>query len=193
MDQFYKQFFYAVKAFNNELFVENKLKFDQIDYLRDFPFYTENDRWFRYLRDQALGPMIYAKLMDQLMFEKKFDCDGIINNIWFSESNVKEIADSGHVIGLHSYSHPTQMSKLNYDDQFNEYVKNYEHLKGLIGDVYCMSHPCGDYNSDTLDILDYLGIKMGFNSSLSNGKVKSRFEIPRDDHANIFRLMQRCG
>ena len=59
-----------------------------------------------------------------------------------------------------------------------------------MGDVVCMSHPCGDYNDDTLKILDDMGIRIGFRSSLSETTIKGKFEIPRDDHANIFRAMQ---
>ena len=42
-----------------------------------------------------------------------------------------------------------------------------------------MSHPCGDYNSDTLSILKDLGIQIGFRSSLEPNEIKSKYEIPR--------------
>ena len=54
-----------------------------------------------------------------------------------------------------------------------------------------MSHPRGDYNEDTLTILDEMGIRIGFRSSLSENTIKGRFEIPRDDHANIYKAMQK--
>ena len=46
-----------------------------------------------------------------------------------------------------------------------------------------MSHPCGDYNQDTLQILDKMGIRIGFRSNLIETKIKGKFEIPRKDHA----------
>ena len=49
---------------------------------------------------------------------------------------------------------------------------------------------CGDYNDDTLKILDDMGIRIGFRSSLSETTIKGKFEIPRDDHANIYKAMQ---
>ena len=83
------------------------------------------------------------------------------------------------------------MSKLSYEEQLHQYTENYNHLKRLVGEVVSMSHPCGDYNDDTLKILSDLGIQIGFRSSLSITEVKSRFEIPRDDHANILARMKR--
>ena len=47
----------------------------------------------------------------------------------------------GHLIGLHSYSHPTQMSKLSKEKQELEYQNNYDHLTGLISKpIKVMSH-----------------------------------------------------
>ena len=52
-----------------------------------------------------------------------------------------------------------------------------------------MSHPCGDYNKDTLDVLNSMGIRIGFRSNMSNPYINSSLEIPREDHANIYRKM----
>ena len=48
---------------------------------------------------------------------------------------------------------------------------------------------CQNHNGD-LKILDEMGIRIGFRSSPSETKIKGKFEIPRDDHANIFKAMQ---
>lgn len=53
----------------------------------------------------------------------------------------------------------------------------------------CMSHPCGDYNNDTLLALKGLGIKIGFRSNMRNGAAQSALEIPREDHANVYKEM----
>ncbi len=39
-------------------------------------------------------------------------------------------------------------------------------------------------------ILDEMGIRIGFRSSLSETTIKGKFEIPRDDHANIYKAMR---
>ena len=50
-----------------------------------------------------------------------------------------------------------------------------------------MSHPCGDYSACTLTILEGMKIDIGFRSDMSVKEDRSPLEIPREDHANIFR------
>ena len=59
-----------------------------------------------------------------------------------------------------------------------------------------MSHPCGSYNRDTLQILKELGIELGFKQIMTiepekgMKKVNNSFlEIARQDHADIFKRM----
>ena len=162
-----------------------------MNYLNAFPFYTENDKWFRYLRDQVLGVKKYEEFMLLLIALKGFSPNDVIDDLWMSEDDLKDVAKRGHLVGLHSYSHPTQMSKLSYKDQYHQYKKNLDHLSVVVGEVVCMAHPCGDYNKDTLTILDEMGIRIGFRSSLIETSIKGRFEIPRADHANIYKAMQQ--
>ena len=191
IDDFYYQFF---KLIDNELKSEinqHRSKYLSLNYLDSFPFYTENDKWFRYLRDQVLGIQKYEQLMLYLMAKNNFSPNEILDYLWMSEDDVRDIAKSGHLVGLHSYSHPTKISKLSYNDQLYQYSENYKHLTSIVGDVVSMSHPGGDYNDDTIKILGEIGIKIGFRSNISETTIKSKFEVPREDHANIYKAMTR--
>lgn len=190
VDDFYCQFFKLVEIECGSELEQHRSEYQKLNYLSAFPFYTENDKWFRYLRDQVLGTVNYDKLMLHLMASKNFAPSEIIEHLWMSEDELKDISTQGHLVGLHSYSHPTQMSKLSYQEQYKQYKKNLEHLNAVVGEVVSMSHPCGDYNQDTLKVLDELGIRIGFRSSLSEATIKGKFEVPRDDHANIYKAMQ---
>ena len=124
------------------------------------------------------------------MDRKDFDVNVAKENLWMSEQDLVTTESKGHIIGLHSYSHPTQMSKLSKTEQELEYQKNYEHLSGLIGKpIKVMSHPCGDYNETTLEILKSMKIDIGFRSSMSVKEIRSPLEIPREDHTNVFKEM----
>ncbi len=55
-----------------------------------------------------------------------------------------------------------------------------------------MSHPCGSYNNDILEILKDLGIELGFKNVIIIGKEKkmkkinnSYLEIPRQNYSDI--------
>ena len=59
-----------------------------------------------------------------------------------------------------------------------------------------MSHPCGSYNEDTLQILKELGIELGFKQIMTiepekgMKKINNSFlEIARQDHADIYKRM----
>jgi hypothetical protein len=59
-----------------------------------------------------------------------------------------------------------------------------------------MSHPCGNYNDDTLKVLKELGIEIGFKSTMTmekeNKKINnSPLEIAREDHSKILKIMHR--
>jgi len=190
IDDFYNQFFELVESSCETKYEQHLIRYKKLNYLASSPFYTDNDKWFRYLRDRVLGTKKYEELMRELMVTTNFSPREIIKRLWMSEDNLKEIYKQGHLVGLHSYSHPTRMSELSYQEQRNQYQKNLEHLNTIVGEVVCMSHPCGDYNSDTLAILDDMGIKIGFGSSLSEPTISGKFGIAREDHANIYKAMK---
>ncbi len=190
IDEFYIAFFNIVE--NKDLLNYRKahIFYKEIDYLAAFPFYSENDKWFRFLRDHFLERDNYDKIMFDLMKMNNFDVEAAKRLLFMSSSDVLDISKKGHEIGLHSYSHPTQMNKLSRSQQEYEYKSNYEQLTNLIAKpITTMSHPCGSYNEDTLKILLKLNIKMGFRSSLSVKNIISNLEVPREDQANILKKM----
>ena len=191
IDNFYEDFFHLVEQIDAAEFSRHHAKYLEINYLAAFPFYTENDKWFRYLRDQHLVVNQYDELMNELMIQNSFDANSAKTNLYMSEEDLLTIESKGHLIGLHSYSHPTQMSKLSKAEQELEYQNNCDHLTGLIGKpIRVMSHPCGEYNEITLKILKRMKINIGFRSSMSVKEIRSPLEIPREDHANVFKEMR---
>jgi len=193
LENFYDQFFEEVRAEDVSKYWNAQETYKNIDYLAAFPFYTKSDKWFRYLRDQVLCAQYYNNLILKFMDAKNFNANKASEKLWISENNLKALHKEGHMVGLHSVTHPTQMSKLSREDQELEYSKNMYHLESVLGrgSVVSMAHPCGDYNQDTLSILNDMGIRIGFRSSMSIKEIKSSLEVPRDDHANIFREMQK--
>jgi peptidoglycan/xylan/chitin deacetylase (PgdA/CDA1 family) len=190
IDDFYENFFDFVERINAEEFSRRHARFLKLNYLDEFPFYTKGDKWFRYLRDQYLTRIQYDEIMNELMIQKKFDPNDVKKYLWMTEQDLVNIDTKGHVIGLHSFSHPTQISKLTKAEQKLEYQKNKDHLTGVIGKpIAVMAHPCGDYNDTTLEILKRMKIDIGFRSSMSIKGIKSSLEIPREDHSNVLRKM----
>lgn len=190
IDDFYFEFFEAVRNSVEAEYVSAELMFKGLDYLSLFPFYSDNDRWFRYLRDVVLGVQRYDLIMSSLMMRHHFDASNLAAKLWMNDSNLARMVSDGHLIGLHSFSHPMLMHSLPRDIQGEEYLKNFQHLKSALGvDPLSMSHPSGSYNDETLEILDALKIEIGFRSSFGVKEIKSKFEVPRQDHSNILKMM----
>ena len=129
------------------------------DFLSQYSFYTKSDRLYRYIRDFAgveLHELIMAPHRRKLDL---LDLDKIRH----------------HEIGLHSFSHPLRISRLGRFGQWYEYKACLD----LVGGATSMSHPMGDYNDDTIEILRALGIKEGYRADGVRGKTE--FELPRTD------------
>jgi peptidoglycan/xylan/chitin deacetylase (PgdA/CDA1 family) len=190
LDKFYGDFFQLAERSDPDGVEVAKSQYNSKEYLAAFPYYSENDKRFRYLRDKVLGAPKYHELMLSLMREKAFDIEQIRHKLWMTNDHLKHLKNDGHTLGLHSYSHPTTIHTLNVKEQEEEYRKNQSHLSELLGkEITAMSHPCGNYGPETLKILNNMGVKIGFRSSMSTTDIRSNLEIPREDHANVLKEM----
>ena len=188
MNDFNNKFEKQIFENKNDCLLKHKIKFRESNYLAERDFYTEEDRWFRYLRDCYLDPKRYHSIMNEMMVAMNFNYRKHFSCLWMSEADLQRLDEMGHVIGLHTFSHPTKISIMEKDQQRLEYKKNYDDLRKLTGsDINVMSHPCGDYNQDTLAVLKELKIEMGFRADMSIERIISPFEIPRRDHADLLR------
>lgn len=191
IDDFYNEFFSIL--IDNEIYgkdiKEAIHKFNPKEYLKGYDFYTDNDRLFRYLRDNVIVEQ-YDYFMGKIMEKHNFSKDECIKKLWIGEKEIKDLHQQGNVIGLHSHNHPTDMSKFTKEQQYYEYLTNKKILEDIIGEkIVCMSHPCGAYNEDTIHILNNLGIKIGFRSNMIP-KGNTNYEFLREDHINIFNKLK---
>ena len=106
---------------------------------------------------------------------------------------VRALSDNGHMVGLHSYSHPLALKELSIDDQRQEYQLNFEHLNDITKHrPVSASHPLGSYDAGTLTILQDLGIRCAFCSSMTidTGLAKRHapeLQVPRRDAIDVIR------
>ena len=190
VDEYYKLFFETIRK-NYSKDYNFYLKQYKSDYLSNFPFYTADDKKYRFIRDIVLKER-YFNVVKSMMREVNYSITDHLSKLFMSIENLKDLHRSGHIIGLHSDTHPTQIHNLSYGDQLNEYMKSYEFISSLIDEKpTSMSHPCGNYNDDTIKILKKLGINIGFRSSMNPSSMKSSLEIPREDHANIIKGLRK--
>lgn len=161
------------------------------DYMIEYRCHTREGRMFRYIRDIGLSRAEYEKIMDDFINEYG-GLEELGIKRWMGDDDILNLVKEGHVVGMHSYSHPTKMEILSKREQEEEYRKNRDHVERVVGkqDFLVASHPSNSYNTDTLAVLDDLGVEIAFCSNMSKGVV-GKFEYPREDHAHVWEIMQK--
>ena len=191
IEDFYTEFSDTVRTLFPDAYASALKGFDAQSYLAAYPFYTSSDRLFRYLRDDVLGVGRYQEAMSRLMREKRFDAQAAGAQLWMRDDDIRSLDREGHVIGLHSFSHPTRLAELSAEAQKAEYRRNFDHLSATLGKApTTMSHPCNSYSRDTISVLQEMGIKLGFRSNRSVIAGASMLEFPREDQANLIRALK---
>jgi peptidoglycan/xylan/chitin deacetylase (PgdA/CDA1 family) len=193
-DDFFDDFFIMMKEEFSSDHVKGMSRFSREREIYDgFPFYTENDKIFRFFRDKILVPSNYNQIMIDLMNKKKFDTSEVPTKVFMTVPQLEQLNRKGHTLGLHSDTHPTQIQSLSKEAQVREYTTNYDFLKNITGTgARIVAHPCGEYSETTLEILHQLEVGVGFRSSLHIPYAKSLLEIPREDHSNILKNMVKA-
>ena len=150
-------------------------------YLGEYDFYTLGDRAFRHARDFVLAADGYQSLMEDLMTTAGTSVAELLASQFIDSSLLRDLQADGHIIGLHSHTHPTRLMTLSVAEQRAEYGKNLDVLSSVLAKPpVCMAHPCNSYTRDTLAILRRLGIRLGFRSNRLVRNV-SMLELPRED------------
>lgn len=189
IDSFYTAFFHKAKEKYND--IEKILQdFNPDEYAKSFPFYTKNDKRFRYLRDHIFTNEQYDELTYAMIDDCQYDIASHAKNLWMSEKNIQELHNEGHIIGLHSHTHSTVLGSLSIHKQREEYTKNKQILEQIIkSPITTCSYPCNSYNKDTIQIMRELGIHLAFRANMDEG-YQDHLEIPREDHANIIKMIK---
>mgnify|MGYP002035361063 CR=1 FL=1 len=198
VDDFYINFYKTLNKDLKDFFKKNEQKI--IDAKIKFISYSIEDIKFRLVRDVFLTKNDYEQIMFLMMNEKKFKAQEFHPILFFNSEDLRNLNQLGHLIGLHSHNHPTLLEKLNYDEQKKEYVKCISTISKILdksqNEIKWMSHPCGSYNDNTLQILKELDIKLGFKQIMTiepekgMKKINNSFlEIARQDHSEIIKRM----
>ncbi len=194
IDAFYEAFSDAARSQAPGAFRQAQDCFDPATYLKDFAFYTVPDRWFRFLRDEALGVDGYNAVMDGMLQARGFDPAQVRDLLWLDDARLRTLVQKGHAVGLHSTTHPTRLERLTPAQQRGEYEANFNHIRAATGVApRSMSHPCNSYTPQTLALLWDMGIQTGFRSNMARQPGHGPLELPREDHANLMHLTQPAG
>ena len=115
-DDFYKVLDKDLKSFfenNKDIIREKKIK---------SPHYSISDIKFRLIRDNFLTKSQYEETMFLMFKEKQFNHKDFSKKLFFQKDDLKRLDNLGHLVGLHSHSHPTLLENLNYGEYCESFV-----------------------------------------------------------------------
>jgi peptidoglycan/xylan/chitin deacetylase (PgdA/CDA1 family) len=187
IEAFYDEFFGSAARLYGEEVVAWLDQFDRSRFPMYPSFYSLNDCRFRQSRDALLGEDRYFAVMNQMLAKYSLNAEEIARTVLMGDAEISDLHRRGHIVGLHSHTHPTDLSRFAEERQAWEYERNLASLKAIIGEKpTTMSHPCNSYDASTLALLGRLGIKVGFRADVS-GTANSCLELPRRDHSVLMR------
>ena len=182
IEEFYRDFFSVLFEFGDSIGIEYfKLlnTKEAKEYYKNYKYYSDNDRLFRYARNVLLQEK-YDLVMMEMMRSRRFNVSDACRELWISSDQIKVMRGRGHVIGLHSHTHPTTLSEFSYAKKTYEYSTNKMFLEEIIGEVKTASYPCDSYDEDSRSVLVELGIEVAFLARMK--------ELDDDDIMRIARM-----
>lgn len=167
--------------------------FNPAQYAAETASASDAERRFRYVRDKLLGPARYREAMDRLIAAQGLTLRQLAQGLWMKPAHLYGLYAEGHLIGLHSHTHPSRLADLPPDEQRREYQTNFACLSQLLHAApTTMSHPCNSYDEGTLALLRRLGIVLGFRAD-ADRRTHDALEYPRANHADLVCEMQACS
>jgi len=142
-------------AFNERLVVRRSIDYQEDpERFREEPMYKGNEKG-HYVSllinvawgEEELDEMI--QILEQLNIHATFFFEGRYAEN--HQDQVLKIHNQGHLIGNHSYSHPSRWGTFTYDQYKEEIVKTNEVLASIIGEsVIYFAPPGGEFNDKTI-------------------------------------------
>ena len=115
INEFYDNFYKVLNKDLNSFFATSQKKMNITK--KKYSFYSYEDIKFRFVRDFFLSKEAYENTMILMLKKYKADIEKLKLKLFFNEKDILKLNGLGHVIGLHSHTHPTKIEKLSYDEQ----------------------------------------------------------------------------
>ena len=181
VEEFNKTFIEHLQSeYDQEEIHKIESSFIEEGYFNQFTFYSDSDRKLRFIRDYYLNQEQYKEKATSFIQSFNIELGSLAKDTYITKDNLKEISQRGHVIGLHSHSHPSNLGSLSIEEQFIEIKRNKEVIESILDiSPRTISYPSNSYSSDTIQHLVSLNIHSGFRAD--DKIIKTPYELPRID------------
>ena len=151
------------------------------DFYDEFEFYSNEERFYRKIRDTFLNEEQVERITENL-FDKYFDNEAsLVEKYFMNWDDLFLIKEYGMDIGGHSHTHPL-LHRMRYKEQAQDIEKNISILKNKLDiEIYAFSYPYGSFNDDTIRILRRNRIDFGFmeNGLIDRTELRDSYRLSR--------------
>jgi len=161
------------------------------DFYSEFPFYSNEERFYRKIRDVFLNEEQFRTVIDDI-FPRYFEDEAaIVEKYFMNWDDLRSLLARKMEIGSHTHSHPL-LSRLAYDAQSNDIKTSLELLRKRLGiHVKAVSYPYGAFNEDTMRALKDTGVVFAFmeDGLIHKGGLREPYRLSRLGPERLSELM----
>lgn len=129
-------------------------------YLADYGYLTDIDRLYRYWRNELASPQQYETVMSQLGQAHPFDA----SRHWLSFADLQGLVNAGHVVGLHTHTHPLHLVDATREQIAMEWA-TCAHLLHQFRPTTA-SYPCGQMMDASIAWFKSHGIELAWGATM---------------------------
>ena len=155
------------------------------NYLIEYDFYSNKDRYFRMLRNEYLSTEEFSNIINTMFANFYINDKEFIDEYYLSIDDIKIMNDNDMIIGGHSYSHPF-LDKISVIEMQKEIDRSVDFLQNLIGkDIHSFSYPFGAFNNNVVEYLRKSKFHYAFSTKVEG--ANHCYAIGRNDPASFFK------
>lgn len=155
-------------------------------YLSDCDFYTNDERFYRKIRNEMISERLFNQVVDSL-FKKYVPSErSFIRKVYLSKAQLIKMSRQGMDIGVHTHSHP-YLPRISKADQATEIQVPLRYLSSFLkSPISSFAYPYGEQGRVTYELLCRLGFRCAFKTGNKISlRRPDRFRIPRVDAARL--------
>ncbi len=159
-------------------------------YLAEHDFYSLEERFYRYIRNEMLSGEQFARVIDQMFADFYPDERAFAAQFYMNFDDLRAMQAAGMIIGGHSHSHPL-FSKLPPEEVQWEIAQSHSILSEKLNvEIESFSYPFGDFDSQAIKIVKANHIAYAF--ATGNRIVEQSDDLhslPRLDAASLGQIV----
>jgi len=157
-----------------------------VNYLEDCDFYSNEERFYRKVRNEYLTTTVFEDVIDKIFLKKYHSESDFIERYYMTWEETREMESLDMVIGGHSHSHPMldriPVHEMKKEIDLSISILN-DNLKNRV-DTY--AYPYGTYNKDVSTYMHKAGMNYSFaTGNKENHMPMDRYEILRIDESSL--------